>query len=558
MRNSTLILLILPGVLACLAGTALATGHITWKASGKGGAVAAGHPDAVAAGIRMLEAGGNAADAAAATLLALSVTDYGMFAIGGEIPFLIYDAEKKEVKVLSGLGRAPLDQAAIDWYYTNTIPAQGSMKAAPTPGAVDLCITALKLYGTKSFAEASAPVLEVLDAGSEEWHPKLAVTFRKLADAETKASGTREEKLTAARDRFYKGDVADELEAWYIATGSFLRKKDLAAHVTRVEDPVSVDYRGYTVYKCPSWTQGPALCQALTLLEGFDLKQMGHLSASYIHTLTESMKLAFADRDEYYGDPLFAQVPMKTLLSREYARVRRALIDPNRASLERRPGDPYHMKPLKGMMLAGNNPNRIPISDTTTCVVADKWGNVVAATPSCNLSGNLPGPSGVTTGNRLRSLNTTRGHPNRIQPGKRPRITLTPTLVTRNGKPVIAISVAGGDLQDQTTLNVLLNHVEFGMLPDKAVTASRFNTDHLQNSFDPNPNRDEAFVKAGSLRVHSGVGGQVQEELKQKGHRLTTTDGFIARPVMLYIDHEKGVIHAAGDPAAGRHAAAIE
>ena len=549
---------VLPLILFCLICSLSASSHIGWKASGKGGAVAAGHPDAVAAGVSILDADGNAADAAAATLLALSVTDYGMFAIGGEIPFLIFDAKKEEVKVLSGLGRAPLNESAIDWYYTNTIPAMGSMKAAPTPGAVDLCITALKLYGSKTFEEISLPVLKILDAGSEAWHPKLAVTLRKLVEAEQKTQGSREKKLTAARDRFYKGDVATELEAWYIATGSFLRKKDLAAHVTRLEDPVSVDYRGYTVYKCPTWTQGPVLCQTLRILEGFDLKKMGHLSSSYIHTLTEALKLAFADRDEYYGDPLFVDVPLKALLSPEYARIRRALIDPRRASMERRPGDPYHMKALKGQLQAGNNPNRIPISDTTTCVVADKWGNVVAATPSCNLSGNLPGPSGVTTGNRLRSLNTTAGHPNRIQPGKRPRITLTPTLVTRNGKPVIAISVAGGDLQDQTTLNVLLNHIEFEMLPEKAVTASRFNTDHHQNSFDPNPNRDKTFVKAGSLRVHSGITQKVQKGLGQKGHLLTTTDGFIARPVMIYIDQVQGTIHAAGDPAAGRHAAAID
>ena len=550
--------LFLPLTLVFFVALAHASSHIGWKASGKGGAVAAGQGDAVAAGIRLLDAGGNAADAAAATLLALSVTDYGMFAIGGEIPFLIYDAKKQEVKVLSGLGRAPLDEAAIDWYNTNGIPGKGSMKAAPTPGAVHLCITALELYGTRSFEEAVTPALELLDAGSESWHAPLAVTLRKLVEAEKKATGSREAKLIAARDRFYKGDVADELEAWYISTGSFLRKKDLAAHVTRLEDPVSVDYRGYTVYKCPTWTQGPFLCQSLRLLEGFDLKTMGHLSANYIHTVTEALKLGFADRDEYYGDPLFAEVPLKALLSREYAKIRRSLIDKTKASLERRPGDPYHMRPLKGMMQAENHPDRFPVSDTTTCVVADRWGNVVAATPSCNLSGNLPGPSGVNTGNRLRSLNTTPGHPNRIEAGKRPRITLTPTLVTKNGKPVIAISVAGGDLQDQTTLNVLLNHVEFGMLPEKAVTASRFNTDHHQDSFNPDRDRDKAFVKAGSLQVHSGVSKQAQEDLKSRGHLLTTTDSYIARPVMIFVDQDKGIFHAAGDPAAGRHAAAID
>ncbi|MFH1268785.1 MAG: gamma-glutamyltransferase, partial [Planctomycetota bacterium] len=448
--------------------------------------------------------------------------------------------------------------AAIDWFYANGIPSRGSMKAAPVPGAVDLCVTALRLYGTKSFAEAVAPTLALLDAGGRDWYADLAVTLRKLVEAEAKATGTREEKLVAARDCFYMGDVADELEAWYRSTGSFLRKRDLAAHRTLVEDPVTVGYRGYTVYKCGPWTQGPVLCQTLRLLEGFDLAGMGHLSADYVHAVTEALKLAFADRDEYYGDPVFADVPLEGLLSDRYTELRRALIDMGRASFERRPGDPQEIEAIKNESQTQGSPSTIPISDTTTCVVADRWGNVVAATPSSNLVGNRPGPSGVTQGNRLRCLNTTPGHPNRIEPGKRPRITLTPTLVTKDGKPVVAISVAGGDLQDQTTLNVLLNHVEFGMLPDRAVTAPRFSTGHHQNSFDPNPDRQAAFVAAGSLRVYDEVDAAVQTGLSERGHKLSTTPGPIAHPVMIYVDHETGTIHAAGDPKARRHAAAID
>ena len=531
---------------------------IGWKASGKGGAVAAGGSGAVAAGIRLLREGGNAADGAVATLLALSVTDYGSFAIGGEIPMLIYDAEKGEVKALSGVGRAPLDEEAIRWFYANDIPSRGSMKSAPAPGAVDLCVTALSIYGTKSFKEVVAPTLALLDAGSRDWHPRLAVTLRKLVEAEETSGGTREEKLTAVRDRFYKGDVADELEQWYISTGAFLRKRDLAAHKTLVEDPVVVDYRGYKVYKCGPWTQGPVLCQTMRLLEGFDLKSMGHLSADYIHALTEALKLGFADRDEYYGDPLFVDVPLRALLSDRYTALRRPLIDMRSASQERRPGDPHQMKPIKDRDAAADSTARIPIQDTTTCVVADRWGNVVAATPSCNLLTNRPGPSGVNQGNRVRSLNTTPGHPNRVQPGKRPRITLTPTLITKDGKPVVAISVAGGDLQDQTTLNVLLGHVEFGMLPDKAVTAARFSTGHHQNSFDPNPDRMAAFVGKGTLRMNADVPEDVQRELADRGHKVSTTSRPIAHPVMIYVDHQTGTIHAAGDPAARRHAAALD
>ena len=532
--------------------------QITWKSSGAGGAVAAGEADSVAAGIRLLEKGGNAADAAAATLLALAITDYGMFAIGGEVPLIIYDAGKNEVKVRSGLGAAPLDPKAIQWYYKNGIPDNGSMKSAPVPGAVDLVVTALKLYGTVSFKQAVQPTLELLDAEGEPWHADLAVTLRKLVAREAETAGSRREKLTAVRDRFYKGDIADDLEAWYIKSGAFLRKSDLENHRTRVEDPVSVTYRGYTIFKCGPWTQGPYLCQTLKLLEGFKLRKMGHLSASYIHTVVESLKLALADRDEYYGDPRFTSVPLTSLFSDEYTGLRRTLIDPENASILIRPGDPYGPGPLKTEAEPVESNSDIPVQDTTTCVVADRWGNVVAATPSANLVGNKPGPSGVTQGNRVRSLNTTPGHPNRVQPGKRPRITLTPTLVLKEGKPVLAISVAGGDLQDQTSLNMILNHVEFGMLPEQAVTAPRFNTFHHQDSFDPNPDRAATVTGPGKMRVNKTVSDEVLRELEKRGHKVSTTGGAIAHPVMIYIDHGNKMIHAAGDPKAGRHAAAID
>jgi gamma-glutamyltranspeptidase / glutathione hydrolase len=531
---------------------------IGWNDSGRGGAVAAGHQDAVAAGIRLLENGGNAADAAAATLFALAVTDYGWFAIGGEVPLLIYDAKREEVKVLSGLSRAPLDPKAIEWFYANDIPSKGSMKAAPVPGAVDLCFTLLRLYGTKSYSEVVAPTLELLDARHKGWRTNLAVTLRKLEATENNTSGSREQKLIAATDRFYRGDIAEELEAWYVESGAFLRRRDLAAHRTLVEDPVTVEYRGYTVHKCGPWTQGPVLSQTLRLLEGFDLKAVGHLSADHIHASTEALKLAFADRDTYYGDPEFVDVPLPALLADEYTEMRRSLIDMKAASQQQRPGDPQNLRAIETTAAEAGGPSDIPIQDTTTCLVADRWGNVVAATPSCNLVGNKPGPSGVTQGNRVRSLNTTPGHPNRVEPGKRPRITLTPTLVTRNGKPVVAISVAGGDLQDQTTLNVLLNHIEFGMLPKQAVTAPRFNTDHRENSFDPNPDRQAALGELGSLQLSEMIPEGVRAELAERGHMIKTTSKPIAYPVMIYLDQESGIIHSADDPAAKRQAAAID
>ena len=534
---------------------------IGWKASGKGGAVAAGGAGAVAAGISILEQGGNATDAASATLLALSVTDYGSFAIGAEVPLIIYDARKKEVKVLCGQGGAPLDPNAIAWYYQNGIAAKNSLRTAPVPGALSLCIAIVKLYGTMSFEQVVAPTLKLLDEGKpspqapakgQEWYPNLAATFRKLIETERQTAGTREQKLQAARDRFYKGDIADALVAYYIENGGFLRKADLAAHETRVEDPVTVQYRGYTVCKCGPWTQGPYLCQTLRLLEGFDLKKMGHLSADYVHVLTEALKLGLADRDEYYGDPLFVKVPLDALLSDQYTKLRRPLIDMTKASDEIRPGDPLAMKAVKGP-----GQYRPGEGGTTTCVVADRWGNVVAATPSGNRPYSLCEELGVAHATRLTSLNTTPGHPNCIEPGKRPRITLTPTIVLKDGKAVLAISVAGGDLQDQTTLNCLLNHIEFGMMPEDAVTAARFSTEHRQNSFNPDADRQATLGTLASLTVSDVLDEGVRDELAKRGHKVEATSTPIAYPVMIYVNPKTAMCYAAGDPKARRHAAAL-
>ena len=534
--------------------------QIGWKAESKTGVVAAGGAGAVAAGIEILDKGGNAADAAAATIFALNVTDHGACSIGGEVPLLIYSAETGNVKALSGQGRAPRSQEAIDWYMKNGIPSDGNMKMAPVPSVVDLCITTLKKYGTMSFEEIIAPVLALLDAGQDDWHPNLATTFRKLVQEEQLTSGSREEKLQAATDRFYgrnkhRNDIAEELEAFYIKKGGFLRREDLATHVTTIEDPVTVNYRGYTVCKCDTWTQGPYLCQALRLLEHFDIKSMGHLSADYIHVAIEALKLAMADRDAYYANPAFSGVPLGALLSDAYTDMRVPLIDMQNASLEARPGDPYLMRPIKegGVFRPG-------IGGTTTCVVADRWGNVIAATPSANV--HRPsidgGTTGVTYGNRLRSLNTTPGHPNCIQPGKRPRITLTPTLVLKNGKPILGISIAGGDLQDQAALNLLLDFIEFDIKPEEAVIAPRFATAHYQDSFDPNPNREQAFKQVGSLTLNDSIDQDVQNELSIRGHQIEEKSSAIATPSMVYIDQENGMLYAAGDPAARRHAAGLE
>jgi len=529
-------------------GPSIATGNL--------GVVVSGRPAATAAGIKILEQGGNAADAGAATLLALSVTYVGAFCVGGEIPILVYDADKKDVKLLEGQGEAPRDPKAIAWYMEHGIP-DGDVKAAAVPGTIDAIVTLLKLYGTRSFEEVVQPTLAILDGGGPSWYidtgseqrietgvnwqADLAVTFRKLVESEKATKGTRQQKLQAVSDRFYRGDIADALEAWYVEKGGFLRKADLAAHKTPVVDPLTTTYRGYTVYKAGPLTQGPYLLQTLRLLEGFDLKKMGFNSADYIHTVIEAEKLALADRDEYYGDPNFAKVPMQELLSDPYTKMRRALIDPKKASLELRPGDPYNMKPSKPPTITGPWHG-----GTTVMCVTDKFGNVIAATPSgLSSTAGVAGRTGIIHGARLTSLNTFAGTPDAIQPGKRPRITLSPTLLFHDKQPVMAISVAGGDMQDQAAIQVILNYVEFGMSPEDAFKAPRFSTTHFISSF----GQDRAEL--GSLSVPRTLSEEVQAELRRRGHVVTVGRGGVGGVALIGIDPKTRQSTAVG-PAAGR------
>jgi gamma-glutamyltranspeptidase/glutathione hydrolase len=525
-------------------------------AAGSHGVVVSGKPAATAAGIKILEQGGNAADAGAATLLALSVTKVGAFCVGGEVPILVYSADQKNVKLLEGQGEAPRDPKAIAWYMEHGIP-DGDVKAAAVPGTIDAIVTLLKLYGTKSFEEVVQPTLAILDAGGPTWYidtgsdqkietgvnwqADMAVTFRKLVASEKAAKGTREEKLQAVSDRFYRGDIADALEAWYIEKGGFLRKADLAAHKTPVVDPLKTTYRGYTVYKAGPLTQGPYLSQTLRLLEGFDLKKMGFNSADYIHTVIEAEKLALADRDEYYGDPNFVKVPMQQLLSDQYTEMRRKLIDPKKASLALRPGDPYNMKPTKPPTITGPWHG-----GTTVMCVTDKFGNVIAATPSgLSSTAGVAGRTGIIHGSRLSSLNTFAGTPNVIQPGKRPRITLSPTLLFHDNQPVMAISVAGGDQQDQAAIQVILNTVDFGMSPEEAFKSPRFSTDHFISSF----GQDRASL--GSLSVPTSLPEVVQDDLRARSHVVTTSRSGVGGVALIGIDPKTKQATAVG-PAAGK------
>ncbi len=536
-----------------------------WKAVGTQGAVAAGGRDAVAAGLAILKAGGNAADAGAATIFALSVTDSRSFCFGGEVPILNFDAKHQCVTVIDGQGAAPRLATLEHFSGPGGIPAKG-IEAAAVPAALDACLTLLDRFGTMTFAQVVEPTRELLrhPPRPEPWQANLARTIDLLVSAETQVQpasalrsppiADRSRGLRLVAEAFYRGPIARRIDAWARANGSLIRYVDLATHTTRLEEPVAITYRGLTVYKCGAWTQGPALLEALQLLQGFDLKSMGHNRPDAIHTIAESLKLALADRDTFYADPLFVDVPLAALLSPDYAALRRGLIDPKHASLERRPGDPRSLKPV---LDPAADPARRHVAppiadahDTTTCLVADHFGNVVAATPS-GWSGVVAGDTGVWLGSRLQSFNTWADHPDVIVPGKRPRITLSPTLVLNGSRPVLAVSVAGGDNQDQMTLQLLLNQIDFGLDPAASVVAPRFMSDHFINSFRQTP------PALGRLRINPEIDAKVLESLKSRGHILSINTGALsAAPCVISFDPATGKLSAAGDPRAGRHALA--
>jgi gamma-glutamyltranspeptidase/glutathione hydrolase len=533
--------------------------EITWHASGNGGVVAAGPAASVKAGIEMLSQGGNAIDGAVAVIFNLAVSDFGSFCIGGEVPLMLYTVSTGKVIVFNGMGGAPRDRKAIDWFYANGIPVERKgIKLSTVPSAISTLLTALELKGTMSFENVITPTLELLDAGGKSWYPKLAETLRKLIYTEKNSPGTREQKIRAARDRFYKGDIADELNDYYISSGAFLRKADLEAHTTTIEEPVTINYRGFDVYKCNTWTQGPVLLQSLKLLENFNLKAMGFFTADYIHVTVEAMKLAYADRDKYYGDPGFVSVPLKQLLSDQYTKIRFPLIDMKYASQLIRPGDPINMTGLNGpgMYWPGEH-------GTTTCVVVDKWGNSVAATPSSNGTYGICESLGIAHNTRLSSFNTQKGHPNSIQPGKRPRITLTPTIVLKNGKPVIVMSVAGGDMQDQVALQLFLDVAEFGKMPEEALSSPRFYTYHTEDSFNTSPSPEGRNYKIRELDIYS-TEQSVIDNLTNRGHTVKIVPEPLAYPVMVYIDQATGMAYAATEPfyarvtPRGKYCAAVE
>jgi gamma-glutamyltranspeptidase / glutathione hydrolase len=544
----------------------------------------------VEAGYRILTAGGNAVDAGVAAILAASVTEQARFGLGGEMPVLIKLQGKPPIAI-SGIGTAPA-LATVEAYRNRTpeawekpgqlspIPGQG-IKAAILPGALSGLLLALEQYGTKSFAEVVAPAIEYADGFPlgeefaafirngqrvlELWpasrqfflpagelplrgevfrEPTLAATLRDMARVERKTRGNRARKIRAVHDYFYTGPIGKKIAAFSEANGGYIRYDDLRKFRAETDTPRTISYRGYDIYKPGFWTQGPVMLQALAILEAYDLRAMSHNSPEYLHTVIEAVKLAFADRDRHYGDPKLSKIPEQILLSREYAQQRRTLINPAHASMEHRPGTVDNTAPVS----SGSSAKLGTVVQDTTCVnVVDRKGNFFSATPSgAWLPSVIAGETGIPLSTRLQSFVLQDGHPNQLAPGKRPRVTLSPTLVMKDGKPVMAMSTPGGDNQDQAMLQVLLNIIEFGMSPQEAVEAPRFQTEHFYSSF---ANHD---FTPGKLNLEGRIPRATAERLAALGHRVSVTGDWSnsSAPTVIWVSN--GVLHGGADPRRGR------
>lgn len=538
---------------------------------GRFGVVSSGHYLASEVALRILNAGGNAVDAGVAGVFALTVLKPQSCGIGGESPMLMWRPASEVAAradglpnplAINGQGTAPR-AATIEWFRSqgiDKIPGDGLL--APTvPATFDACVEALRVGGRLGIVEALEPAVELaregfplypslrqqigrhqdkyrnawpstgavcLDDGRVPdvgwWYrqPQWAATFQRVLDAAVRARvDGREAELRAARDVFYRGFIAEGLARFarttelHDATGranrGLIDEADFAAYETRLEPPVTVRYKGIDVYKCGPWTQGPVFLQQLTLLEGFDLPALGHNTPAYIHLVTEAAKLAFADRERYYGDPTFADVPMDRLLSAEYAAARQRLIDPEVASPDYRPGD------VEGWPaeFVGGGPV-LTAGDTTHIDVIDAEGRMFAATPSGGWLESSPvvPELGFPLGSRLQVFNLDPSHANSLAPGKRPRTTLTPSLATRDGRPEMVFGTPGGDSQDQHTLQVFLNIVEFGMDLQAAMDAPLFHSHHFASSFYPH----EAFPKR--LFVEGRLPDATIAALRGLGHEV--------------------------------------
>jgi gamma-glutamyltranspeptidase/glutathione hydrolase len=562
-----------------------------------------GKPLAATAGAMMFQKGGNAVDAAAAMIAATS-TMWDTLSWGGETQALIYNPHTHQVIGINALGVAPTG-ATPEFYRSKGMryPPEYGPLAAITPGTPGGVLVMLAEYGRLSLKDVLGPAIEMADGYPieqqaadtieknkdliKQWpyskalflthpgrtreapdpgeifkQPALAATLRKLVEAESQALAqgkNRHDAIMAAFDRFYKGDIADELVRSVREQGGLFTKADLANWNVRIEKPVSTNYRGIDVYKLREWTQGPALLQSLNILENFDLKRMGYNSARYIHTIYQAMNLAFADRDFYYGDIYWPPVePIRGLLSKDYAKQRLKLFNPNRNDPNIGPGDPYpfqgernpYLTLLKNWPRTRSNyqqrsapPDKVAMfeqtfrSGTTSVEAADAEGWVVSVTPSGGwIPAVIAGNTGVGLSQRAQSFVTDPGEDpfNVIAPGKQPRVTLTPTMALKDGQPFLAMAVQGGDTQDQNLLQFFLNVVDFGMDVQQATEAANINSDQMRSSF----GKHESLP--GHLLLRSDTPEPVRQQLRKMGYTLNF-EPLTSGPInAIYFDREHG------------------
>jgi len=563
--------------------------------SGTQGVVSAGHPLVSMAGMRMLLSGGNAFDAAVASGFAAAVVEpTASYTLCGECVALIHDARRGEMLAVSGQGTAPalatlgfFGERGLDRIPTG--PGPDAHLSFTVPGAVDAYLTVLESFGTKSVGEVLAPALSYAEHGFpmyEYMHrllaipetqsqfdlyppggtavfypggrvprvgelfvqPALAGTLRRLVEADARSRGHRTAGIIAARERFYRGDIASTIGAFSERVGGLLRAGDLAGYRAGLEAPVRFSFAGREILGQAAWTQAPVLMQALGMLEPLDLRGMGHNSARYIHVVAEALKLAFADRERYYGDARDGGVPLAELLAPAYLRERAALIRMDRAAAEQPPpGDPLG-RGVVGTAVgvrAGAAGAVVPAADGTTHIAAiDRDGNMMCLTPSGGVfrkSAFAP-ELGCTLSTRSEMFVLEDGHPNALTPGRRPRTTLVSYLTCEGGVPTMTIGCPGGDDQAQANLQLVLNVLIFGMNPQQAVEAPRFSTQTLVNSFYPRA------YKPGQLNVEPGIPERTRAELRALGHTVTEMGACGIGAVVTHRDPESGVLSAGADP----------
>jgi len=551
-------------------------------------AVSSMKPEATRAAENILRAGGNAFDAAVAGQAVLALVDPASNGIGSDAEILIYDAKTRQPYSINAEAPAP-KLATIEWYNKNNggkIPTNDGLLSGSIPGTVDAWYILLDRWGTMSFEKVLEQAIDVAENGfplpanlarslasiklakyptsmkvyqSKRYtegelfkNSDLARTLRKLVEAEKQnASKGRHAALKAARDRFYKGDIAQTMAKFSEENGGLFRYEDFANYTAKVETPVSTDYRGYRVYKNKSNTQGPAELILLNMLEGFDLKAMGHNSAEYIHTSTEALKLAFADREKFLGDMDFIKIPFEGLLSKEYAAERRKLIDPNHASLELRPGNPE--KFMKGSQaslfkdpIVNLDGNASHDGDTSYIAIIDNNRNMIGFMPSLHSgwgTGVVMADLGFIFNCRGDYYSLVPGEANALAPGKRPRSTLATTLIMKDGQPYGLMGSPGADDQLMRTVQTLLNIVDFGMNVQQAIEAPRWST----RSFPASPFPHTMYP--GDLGVESRIGEKVQQALIAKGHKLRVSGPWsMSEMAVIVIDPKTGVLHAGADP----------